>query len=99
MPLDGAVITRTDHDYENLVTAIRAIERREAKSIRKAAGMTQEDIGRALGVSQVAVFHWENGTRMPQIDTAIAYGKLLSELQAKAITKINAHPDKITQLM
>ena len=38
------------------------------KSAREAAGMTQEQLGKLLGVTGVAVMRYEKGTRQPSIN-------------------------------
>lgn len=37
----------------------------ELRAARELAGMTQREVGRAVGVSFVAVQHWESGTKRP----------------------------------
>ncbi|WP_328757491.1 helix-turn-helix transcriptional regulator [Streptomyces sp. NBC_00271] len=44
----------------------------ERRALREAAGLTQEDIAEALGVTRAAVGHWETGARSPR-------GRLLTE--------------------
>lgn len=41
----------------------------EVRSARQAAGISQAELGRRLGVSAVAVHRWEKGTRTPSADT------------------------------
>lgn len=36
------------------------------KELREAAGLSQADVVRAMGVDQAAVFKWENGISMPR---------------------------------
>ena len=36
------------------------------KELREAAGLSQADVVRAMGVDQAAVFRWEQGTAMPR---------------------------------
>lgn len=36
------------------------------KELREAAGLSQADVVRAMGVDQAAVFKWENGLAMPR---------------------------------
>jgi transcriptional regulator with XRE-family HTH domain len=54
----------------------------EAKRIRKAARITQAEIGAACGVTDAAVALWEKGSRMPAGESALAYARLLQDLQA-----------------
>lgn len=37
----------------------------QIKAIRESLGMTQSEFAERLGVSQMAVSHWENGLRRP----------------------------------
>ncbi len=55
-----------------------AADRKKALE-EKQAGLTQQDIGDALGVTRVAVFYWENGQRLPAGDMAVRYLSLLRE--------------------
>lgn len=62
------------------------------RSIRKAAGVTLDEIAQEIGeltgdpaVSAVSVLRWEQGKTEPQRDRAIAYRRLLDDLQ-RAIT-------------
>lgn len=36
------------------------------KELREAAGISQAELVRAMGVDQAAVFRWENGQTMPR---------------------------------
>ena len=45
--------------------------------MRKKAGMTQERLARALGVSQQQLSEWERGIRVPAVTTAIEIARLL----------------------
>ena len=78
-------------DNVRLTRAIRrARARRELpapavrRHIRERAGLSQVDVGRALGVTREAVALWELGRRTPRPDTAIAYGALLDRLESEA---------------
>jgi transcriptional regulator with XRE-family HTH domain len=42
---------------------------------RKAAGLTQRELGRLLGVTQTAVSYWEGGGRDMGLSTAAEYAK------------------------
>jgi len=50
-----------------------------ARALRQQAGLTQAEVGEALGVSSVAVCRWERGERVPQGDLAVRYLALLQE--------------------
>ena len=54
---------------------------RRLKEARKAAGMTQEQLGRILGVSLRSVAYYEQGGREPSLPTL----KILSELSARPV--------------
>lgn len=45
--------------------AFATMSKHEIKSIRTSLGMTQTEFADTLGVSQMAVSHWENGLRRP----------------------------------
>lgn len=45
-------------------------------SLRKAAGMTQNDLAERLNVSRQAVSRWEMGTAMPDVDNLVAMSDL-----------------------
>ena len=47
------------------------------KELRIAAGLSQADVVRAMGVDQAAVFRWENGQAMPRADKLPALADLL----------------------
>ncbi|MFF1593154.1 MULTISPECIES: helix-turn-helix transcriptional regulator [unclassified Streptomyces] len=46
--------------------------------LRKAAGLTQEQVGEALGVTWLAVLRWEKGQSEPRAARRKAYVKLLN---------------------
>lgn len=46
------------------------------REARKAQGMTQEDLAKAVGTSQVAISYWENGQTEPNFE----YLKRLSDV-------------------
>lgn len=45
---------------------------------RKEAGLSQEALGEALGVSRQSVYKWESDTTLPEIDKLIALSRLFS---------------------
>lgn len=47
------------------------------KTARKQAGLTQKELGKALGVSFQAVAQWETGRRVPKVETIQRIGKAL----------------------
>jgi DNA-binding XRE family transcriptional regulator len=52
------------------------------RHIRQAAGVTLVEMAEELGVTNVSVLRWERGDCEPRRDRAIAYRRLLEELQA-----------------
>ncbi len=48
------------------------------KSIRKQAGMSQEQLAEKLGVSRQAVTKWETDAGIPDIENIMAIGQILS---------------------
>ncbi len=46
------------------------------KAARNGAGLTQEQVAEALGVSRQAVSKWENGTAEPSTSNLLALAKL-----------------------
>ena len=51
-----------------------------AVAIRKAAGVSQEQLADELGVHPQTVARWEQGRRVPRGELRLRYAKLLSEL-------------------
>lgn len=51
----------------------------ERRRIREAAGVSQHEVARALGVSWTAVYRWEQGARPREVEAA--YAELLAELR------------------
>ena len=47
------------------------------KEIREARGMTRKQIADAVGVSEVAVYYWENGRQKPSADKLPKLAELL----------------------
>jgi transcriptional regulator with XRE-family HTH domain len=50
------------------------------RALRESAGLTQSEIGEALGVRRESVSRWEAGLRMPRGDLLIQYAELLESL-------------------
>ena len=48
------------------------------ESLRKAAGLSQEDLANLVGVTQGAVSQWESGKSFPQAKLLIQISKILS---------------------
>lgn len=51
------------------------------KALREAAGLTQEDLARALGVRRESVSRYEHSRRRPRGRLLIAYAELLEDLR------------------
>lgn len=64
------------------------------KSLRLQAGMTQEELATKIGVTQGAVWQWENSDVMPRTDKLLALAAALhctvNELLAPPETKTDA---------
>ena len=45
---------------------------------RKEAGLSQEGLGEQLGVSRQAIYKWESGAALPEIDKLVALSRLFS---------------------
>jgi DNA-binding transcriptional regulator YiaG len=55
----------------------------EARRLRQRAGLTQQQIAEAIGVSRFAVCHWETGVRQPRGPAARLYLAVLRRLVAE----------------
>jgi transcriptional regulator with XRE-family HTH domain len=55
------------------------------RQLRERAGLSQETVGNALGVTREAVARWELGERTPRPATALAYLELLDRLAREAM--------------
>ena len=51
-----------------------------AAGVRRACGISQVTVARALGVSQAAVCHWETGRRAPLGPAGVAYCRVIAGL-------------------
>jgi transcriptional regulator with XRE-family HTH domain len=56
----------------------------ERKRIREAAGVSQHELAKALGVSWTAIWRWEQGSRPREHEHEVAYADLLNELKRVA---------------
>ena len=48
----------------------------QIQALRKDKGLSQEELGEALGVARQSVSKWESGTTIPELDKLIAMSKL-----------------------
>lgn len=49
---------------------------KRVRDLRKSRGMTQQELGDLINVTKVSICCYENGTRMPTIDTLLELGKV-----------------------
>ncbi|MEU5499494.1 helix-turn-helix transcriptional regulator [Streptomyces griseofuscus] len=56
---------------------------RVRQQLRVAAGLTQEEVARAIGVKRVAVARWEAGLTKPHRSNRLKYAHFLRRLAAK----------------
>ena len=55
----------------------------ERRALRKALGLTVQEVAGLVGCSHVAVVHWEKGQRTPQGDNRTRYRELLDALEKR----------------
>lgn len=48
------------------------------RRLREERGFSQQELAQALGVTQGAVSHWENGVRKPDIDDIVKIAQLFN---------------------
>lgn len=60
------------------------MSRNNFKALREKMGLSQQELGEKIGVTQQSVYAWERGDAMPKLSTAIA----LSELYGVSIDYI-----------
>ncbi|MEV6752384.1 helix-turn-helix transcriptional regulator [Streptomyces sp. NPDC051214] len=53
----------------------------ERRSLRTAAGLSQQDVAEVLGVTRAAIGHWETGSRSPRGRLLIDYVDALRALR------------------
>lgn len=66
-----------------LADARRVLLTGEARSIRLSNRLSQAELAAQIGVSPATVSRWESGSRRPTGRPALAYARLLSDLQAR----------------
>jgi transcriptional regulator with XRE-family HTH domain len=55
------------------------------RQLRERAGLSQQDVAAALGVTREAVAQWESGRRSPRPTTAVEYVTLLDRLAREGL--------------
>lgn len=63
-----------------LATVRRLARTGEARRIRVAAALTQQEVADAVGVTEAAISTWESGKHRPSGRPALRYGRLLAAL-------------------
>jgi transcriptional regulator with XRE-family HTH domain len=71
----------TSKQVLELAEARRLARSGDARRIRQASGLSLSEVGAAVGVTPAAVSKWECGQRRPFGRPAIAYARLLRELE------------------
>jgi DNA-binding transcriptional regulator YiaG len=74
-------MARTHEDLLLIANVRNAVNEGRVREIRRRAGLTQDEIASALGVTESCVSHWEAGRRQPRGKVAIRYGRLLAALE------------------
>lgn len=75
-------------ELAELVRASRLPSTAERKRVRKAAGVSLQQVADALGVTAPTIHHWENGQDGPSKENAVKYRALLEQLAEAAGTRI-----------
>jgi transcriptional regulator with XRE-family HTH domain len=71
-----------------LARARRRLPPPEARRLlRERAGLSQDDVARALGVTRAAVALWEQGSRTPRPVHLVPYLALLERLAAEGLQR------------
>jgi DNA-binding transcriptional regulator YiaG len=63
-----------------LIEAREAAGSGRAARLRRAAGLSQREVARAVGVTAGCITRWENGERRPTGPAALEYGRVLREI-------------------
>lgn len=64
---------------------------------RKAAGMTQEELGKKIGISQQAVGNYESGRRKPKIKTLVRFSNGLNVSVAELLAGMLDDTDPVNR--
>jgi HTH-type transcriptional regulator/antitoxin MqsA len=67
-----------EHRYSAL--AREMLRDGRCQQLREQLGVTQRDMGKAVGVSQIAYLQWERGQTKPKQPHAIALGRVIEEM-------------------
>jgi transcriptional regulator with XRE-family HTH domain len=57
-----------------------------ARRRRRWLDLTQEEVGARIGVGKQVISYWENGTRVPTLENAVAWAKALDLELAELLT-------------
>ncbi len=60
-------------------------------SLRKAKGMTQEEVAKAIGISASAYSQYETGAKIPRDDTKVAISKFFNRSVQFIFFNYNTH--------
>ena len=70
-------------EIEDRVVARQASRNGNAAALRQRAGLTQDEIAQAAGVSAATISRWEAGIRRPTGAASARYGRILRELATR----------------
>jgi DNA-binding transcriptional regulator YiaG len=80
--------TRKLNDMTTVAELVDRVEARQElpppalrRALRRAAGVSLDDVGAAVGVTGQAVWWWEQGKREPNDENLVRYLELLRELK------------------
>jgi len=76
----GTVAAAPDTEISLLMEAREAALSGRAARLRRAAGLSQREVARAVGVTAGCITRWENGERRPTGKVAVEYGRVLREI-------------------
>jgi len=80
-------------DIVFLIEAREAARSGRGAQLRRAAGLSQGEMAKALGLSGAAISRWEAGERRPAGDAAVAYARLLRAIAAELAFRSEVHND------
>ena len=85
VPMNGTAIAPTE-TVEDLLARNRSRRLPDPgirRMLRIEAGLTQDDVAAAVGVTRTAISRWESGDRHPRGPFASLYAEVLRELAAE----------------